>query len=128
MSASVIEINNLNDQVIIISQQFLVWLPTSSFFDMKVILRLYGAPLFGSLPRYLASHYLITILLPIYRKFTKLIQIGTLQLSIRESHHKKPTSLSPPQAMHRVQLGCQSSPPYIMEVGYFHITKNLAQL
>ena len=40
VSASVIEINNLKDQVIIISQQLLVWLPTSSFFEMKVILRL----------------------------------------------------------------------------------------
>ena len=40
VSASVIEINNLNDQVIIIAQQLLVWLPTSSFFEMKVILRL----------------------------------------------------------------------------------------
>ena len=57
-----------------------------------------------------------------------MIQICTLQLSIRESHHKKSTSLSPPQAMHRVQLGYQSSPPYILIVGYFHITKNLTQL
>ena len=104
-------------------------LPTSSFFDMKVMLRLYGAPLFGSLPRYLTLHSHVNFNLPdIHRTDSDL---HSTAIKERECQHKNvhqlvsstghaPSSVGMPVFS---SLICRSTlPSYIQD---FNTMKNL---